>query len=194
MRGKIAEMSSPSPPEPKPRYQRKTQWQQDKEEEERKQQVLQAEAEKKMHYTDDNFPALGNSSPTVKVWGEKKSFAALAGEWESKAKLDELEQQKKEKEEQDILLHRRMNMPLPRFHNVHRFVEPEDAEDEMEPDEEVQQTTNPEDEGWTTVDRKKRRREKTIEEKLARPPTPENSDTVWNGDDLEDHETCWDSK
>jgi len=187
------EQTTPPPAPPKSRYSnRKSQWQVEKESEEREQQRKEAELEKKREFTEDNFPSLGEAPKTMKVWGERKSFASLAVEWSEKTKLDELENKQKEKEEQDILFHRRPNAPLPRFHNIHRFVEPEDVE--SEDDEAPPQKVDPEEEGWTLVDRAKRRREKTIEEKLNRPPTPENDESVWNGDAPEEHETCWDER
>lgn len=183
--------TSPPPAPPKNRYSnRKSQWQLEKEEEEKQQKLKEAELEQKREFTEDNFPTLGEAPSSVKVWGERKTFASLAVEWSEKTKLDDLEEKQKEKEEQDIMFHRRPNAPLPRFHNIHRFVEPEDVESDSDT-EQAPSKVDTEDQGWVLVDRKKRRREKTIEEKLNRPPTPENDDTVWNGDGPDDHETCW---
>jgi hypothetical protein len=195
MRNKTSESTPPPPAPPRPRYNnRKSQWQLDKEEEERKKAIEEAELEKKKEFNEDNFPALGEAPISVKVWGEKKTFAALAVEWNKKSEQDAVEQKHKEKEEQDAAFyHRRSNAPLPRFHNIHRFVEPEDGEDDLEEEDIDALPPNP-DEEWTLVDRAKRRRQKTFEEKMARPPTPENDDTVWNGDAPNEHETCWDER
>lgn len=120
---------------------------------------------------------------------DKKTFASLAVEWDESSKMAELEKQQQEHEkQQDVVFYRKTVMPLPRFHNVHRFVEPEETPEEKVCD------SNPDDEGWVLVDRKKYRRQKTIEEKANRPPTPENDETVWDGHGLEEHETCWDQR
>jgi hypothetical protein len=121
-------------------------------------------------------------------WGGKKTFASLAAEWDEHAKIAELD---KQQEEKDTTFNRKTVMPLPRFHNVRRFVE---SEEEESVEDQPQQTSNPDDEGWVLVDRKKYRREKTLEEKLNRPPTPENDGTVWDGNAPEEHETCWDQR
>ncbi len=130
------------------------------------------------------------SEPSSTPWGEKKTFAQLAKEWDEKMKLDELEKKQIEKEEEDHRMYRRVNMPLPHFHNVHRFVEPED--DEFPPEEEAPKPEPTGEDEWITVDRKVRRK-KTMEERLARPPTPEEN-TVWNNDAPEEHETCWNDR
>jgi hypothetical protein len=185
--------STPQPVPPRSRYtNRKSQWQLEKEEEEQRKVIQQQELEKKKEFNEDNFPTLGSRPTGVKVWGEKKTFATLAVEWNKKAEQDVIEQTHREKEEQEaVLFHRRANVPLPRFHNVHRFVEPEDGDGEFE--EEPEKSENQE-EGWTLVDRAKHRRQKTLEEKLARPPTPDNDGTVWNRDAPSEHETCWDER
>lgn len=196
MRNKTSEPTPPpAPPRPQRYNNRKSQWQLEQEEEEKKKVIQQQELEKKKEFTEDNFPSLGSAPTSVKVWGEKKTFAALAVEWNKKAEEDAIEQKHREKEEQEAaLFHRRANVPLPRFHNVHRFVEPEDEDDDELEEEFNQPPANPEEEGWTVVDRAKRRRQKTIEERLERSPTPENDDTVWNGDAPNEHETCWDER
>jgi hypothetical protein len=195
MRNKASE-PTPSPAPPRPRYNnhRKSQWQLEKEEEERKAVLQQEELEKKKEFTEENFPTLGSAPTGVKVWGGQKTFASLAVEWNKKAEQDEIEQKQRERDEEDVMSTRRSNVPLPRFHNVHRFVEPEDYDENLEEEDVSQQPPNPEDQGWTVVDRAKRRRQKTFEEKMNRPPTPENDDTVWNGDAAYEHETCWDER
>jgi hypothetical protein len=193
MRGGASETPAPPQPPSRQRYHRKSHWELEKEEQARKQKDAEVESEKKRELTEENFPVLGSTSSSVKVWGGPKTFAVLATEWDDKRKKDELEKKQKEIEEQETTFHKRVTAPLPRFHNVHRFVEPEDDEEDAEHP--VQQKIDSEEQGWVTVDRKKYRREKTIEEKLARPPTPEeNDDTVWNGDAHQEHETCWDER
>lgn len=194
MRNGASETPAPPPPPPRQRYHRKSQWELEKEEQVQKQKADEVENEKKRELTEENFPVLGSVPSNMKVWGGPKTFATLATEWDDKKKKEENEKKQKELEEQDeTAFHKRVTAPLPRFHNVHRFVEPEDdEEDEEQP---VEQKVDPEEQGWVTVDRKKYRREKTLEEKLARPPTPEeNDETVWNGDAPKEHETCWDER
>lgn len=143
--------------------------------------------------TEDNFPALGSGVTTAKVFDKPdgKSFASLASTWgteaEQQKKADEL---KKKYEEAQDQIRRHPVVSLPKFHNVRHFVEPED--DELEDEESSPPVANDEEEGWTEVRPKKKvRRPKTFEEKMARPPTPdENSkdDTVWNA---EDEDSYW---
>lgn len=173
---------------PRPSFRRtyqKPQWEVEKEENERKQLAEQQELEKKRELTDENFPSVSSTAPRVSSWNGKKTFAALAVEWEEKAKEDDV--QEKQKDEHVAQFQKRTTIPLPQFHNIHRFVEPED-EPEQEP---KKKQSDPDEEGWVTVDRKKYRRQKTIEEKLNRPPTPEPGESVWNGDAPEESETCW---
>lgn len=142
--------------------------------------------------TETNFPTLGSGVSTTKVFDQPagKSFANLASTWaketEQKKQADEL---RKKYEDSQELNHRHPVVSLPRFHNVRHFVEPEDDEEDEETKPPV---VNNEEDGWTEVRPKKKiRRSKTFEEKMARPPTPdENSkdDTVWNA---EDEDSCW---
>lgn len=147
---------------------------------------------KEIKKTENDFPSLGSAPSSARVFDHPagKSFATMATEWtraaEEQKRAEELE--KKDLEALDNL--RKYPVALPRFHNVRHFVEPEDDEEE---EEQVKQPVqNPEEEGWIEVKPKKKiRRPKTFEEKMARPPTPdENSkdDTVWNG---EDDDTYW---
>jgi hypothetical protein len=192
MRNNTSEPTPPPAP-PRSRYNRKSQWQLEKDEEEQRKAVQQKELEKKKEFNEDNFPTLGSAPTSVKVWGGKKTFAALAVEWNTKSENDALEQTHREKEEHDAAsFYRRTNMPLPRFHNVHRFVEPEDGENNLEEDND-EVPPNP-DEAWTLVDRAKHRRQKTIEERFETLSSPDNDDTVWNGDAPNENETCWDER
>lgn len=183
--------SAAAPVQQNRRPYRKPQWEIAEEQRTAKEQLrLSAEEEKRknVELTEDNFPTLGPSSNRKTVWGGAKSFAALAVEWDEKSKMEE---KPEEKEEPVNMFRRRNAIPLPQFHNVHRFVEPEDDNEEEQPS----KPTPVEDDGWVTVDRRKYRRQKTIEEKLARPPTPDQNDnSVWNDQAPEERETCWDER
>jgi hypothetical protein len=144
--------------------------------------------EKAIENNETNFPSLVTSLKAPTWSTGSKTFAQLASEWSEKAKEEELTKQVETEEEQRTIIRPRYNHALPKFHNVHRFVEPEDDEISDEQPVPVNQ-----DDGWVTVQRKARR-EKTIEEKFNRPETPPQ-DSVWNADDQpNDHETCWDEK
>ncbi len=160
----------------------KPQWEIEQEEAELKKKKQEEELAKKQELNEDNFPNLRGPVSKVTVWGEKKSFASLAAEWNEKSKNDEIEKRVQEKESYEH--YRRSNAPLPKFYNIHRFVEPEDDE---APNQQERRTEESE---WTLVDHRKYRREKTIEEKVNRPPTPEDN-SVWDNDE---DETCWDTK
>lgn len=164
---------------------RKPQWQVDEDDKKKKQEE---ELKKKNEFNEDNFPALGPPVSKQMVWGGPKSFAVLAVEWDEKSKKEEVEKKQDDKEDPTLMFRRRNALPLPQFHNVHRFVEPEDEDDYTE------QAQEPPEDEWTLVDRKKYRREKTIEEKLERPPSPEPGDSVWDNDGPDDRETCWDER
>ena len=142
--------------------------------------------EKKRENTEENFPKLVSHHES-RAWSTgSKTFAQLASEWDEQSKNDE--SVKKEEDPIEESLRTRYNNRLPRFRNVHRFVEPE----EPESDESVEREVH--DDGWKTVVHRKPRREKTIEEKFSRPLTPPQ-DSVWNaGEQANDHETCWDEK
>ena len=143
-------------------------------------------------FTENDFPALSNTEKTS-VFDKKngKSFANMATEWaahrEEQVRIEEI---KKQESEQLELLRRQYRVaPLPHFHNVRHFVEPED--DENEDEEKTYAPSNPEEEGWMEVKAKKRRKAKTFEERMNRPSTPEEGEgeTVWNGD--EDEDSYW---
>lgn len=138
---------------------------------------------------DTNFPALGEVPKKVTVWGGTKSFAELASEWKEKQETDELMKQHEEEKKSQQPTYYRQNVPLPKFHNVRRFVEPED-------DEEVAKPVNKkeDDEGWTVVDRTKVRREKTFEERMAKIEMEEkNASNELEADGHEEYESVWDN-
>lgn len=181
-----ADTSATMPNQQNRRPYRKPQWEIAEEQRLLKEQArLSAEEDrrKNIEFTENNFPSLVAPATKVTICDRSKSFAALAVEWDEKSKQEDLQQ-----EEEPVQVFRRRNaMPLPQFHNVHRFIEPED--DDYEPESKLRVQ---EDDEWVTVDRRKYRRQKTIEEKLARPPTPENDGSVWNDGMQETGDTCWD--
>lgn len=138
---------------------------------------------------EEKFPALSNTN-TVRVTEQKpgKSFASLATDW-----ANESERQKEEDDNQRYYrqtmndVHKQSSIPLPKFHNVRHFVEPEDDEKETTP-----AMVNNDETGWIEVRRKKKdRRPKTFEEKLAEDELKEQEpkeETVWN---TEDDESYW---
>ena len=156
-------------------------------EEERKKQQDELN-QKNCELTETNFPSLGTPTSQVRVWGGTKSFAELAVEWDEKKKKEEHE---KKVEEVVQPVKNRQNVPLPRFNNIHRFVEQEDFEQpEQKPTEE---------DDWVTVRHKKIRREKTFEEKIQKIKEDQSyedvhDESVWNNDAPQEHETCWDTR
>lgn len=115
----------------------------------------------------------------------EKTFARLATSW-AKDSDEKKIQEHMFKQELDSLenIRKRYTAPLPQFYNTRNFVEPED--EDLEEDVSTAVQTPDEDAGWIEVrHRKKERRVKTFEEKMNRPPTPEenNGETVWNPDD-----------
>lgn len=139
---------------------------------------------------EDEFPALGSAPTTYRVWGGTTSFAEKAREWSEKAQKeadDEATRKKVELETHSVPTVR----ALPRFRNIRRFVEPEEQQ------EEAIKPTSAEDDEWTLVEKKVRKKRKTLteiaDEDLEKESEEETSDTVWN-DDKELHETCWDER
>jgi len=171
--------------ERKPRYQNnrryeKPRWQVLEEEEETRRKEKQDQG---MEDTEHNFPALSAAVP--KATFVKRSFAQIAAEGHEKS---EKEAMKKTIEE----THRneRYNTPLPVFHNVRHYVD-----DYIEPEDDQPKNSKNED-GWVTVDRKKHRVKKTIEQVVQEDEEQhkqqEQENTVWN--QPEEHETCWDER
>ena len=137
------------------------------------------------------FPSLGQNVQT-RTFGsaDGKSFASLASTWAKDADQQKLQELTKKEEEKTLELIRKRRMaPLPQFHNVRRFVEPED--EEYAEEEKPSAPVDPDEQGWTEViTKKKYRKPKTFEEQMNRPNSPEsmNDETVWNG---EDNDTYW---
>jgi hypothetical protein len=142
--------------------------------------------------SEDNFPSLGNGVASTKVFDQPsgQSFASLATSWAKDAeRVKRADDLKKQYDDYHNHLHKHPTVSLPKFHNVRHFVEPEDDDEEVE--NAKPSIVNNEDEGWVEVRQKKKaRRPKTFEEKMARPPSPDDQskdDTVWNGDDEESY-------
>lgn len=129
----------------------------------------------------------------VRVFGSTngKTFASLASSWGKDAEEQKLQEAVKKQENEALeMIRRRRIAPLPQFHNIRRFVEPEDEE---QVEEKPKAPVDPDEEGWTEVKPKKKlRRPKTFEERMARPSTPDQNEpdeTVWNTAD--DDDTYW---
>jgi hypothetical protein len=143
---------------------------------------------------EDDFPTLSKGPTTYRVWGGSGSFAEKAKEWGVKSQKDSEEEVARKKEEAEG--HTSVNVRiLPKFHNIRRFIEPEEYEEESVDDK--PQPTNNEESGWTLVEKKARKKRKTLteiaDEELAKGSDGENSDSVWN-DEKDLHETCWDER
>lgn len=142
-------------------------------------------------FNDTNFPTLGNGQAKAVVWGGAKSFAQLANEWKEKDENDEMVKENEEyQKKKESTYASRHNVPLPKFHPVGRFTD-------VEEDEEEETVNKPKDDEseWTTVDRRKYRKEKTFEEKIAAQLEAEaKEESVWNLEEQEEYETCWNDK
>jgi hypothetical protein len=149
------------------------------------------EEEKKVPVYEEEFPLLVANPTPVHVWSGNKSFVQMVGEFKEK---HELETQKQQTEKLDQIKFQRVQQHLPYISNVHNFIEPED--DNYVPQPEPKRQKMEDDDGWVTVDHRKYRKQKSIEEIANRPPTPpeQNEDSVWNTEELEEHETCWEDK
>lgn len=136
--------------------------------------------------TEEHFPTLVTTNKvTVFATNNGKSFANLASEWASKSEEDKMAEDLKNKEKESIELLRKQYRlaPLPQINNVRHFVEPEDERpDQYRKNEDLNE------EGWVEVSHYKTRKQKTFEEKLNRPPTPEEKPdgTVWENNEEAD--------
>jgi hypothetical protein len=139
---------------------------------------------------EEEFPRLSTAQIPLKIVIPpiEKSFASMATEWavhhDKNVQTRELE--KSEAESFNIVNRHRRLAPLPHFHNIRHFVEPEDEEEYEEQQKPAEQPD--EDSGWTEVIRTKHRKVKSFEERMNRPPTPDekSEETVWNGNDEDD--------
>lgn len=169
---------------------RKSQWEVEQEEREAKVKLQEEEKRKQQEFNEENFPRIGNAPSKLNFWGGPKSFVEIAVEC---AKVSETEKifkpmKKQEEPKKQNLVTNHSNVQLPRFDNIHRYIEPEDEQS-------TEQLKNKEDEeGWVEVNHSKRRRQKSFEEIVNRPTTPEEGDTVWDSNAPEEHETCWDER
>lgn len=140
-----------------------------------KQKEMEAELQKGLVKSEDNFPALVPTPTSTRVWGGEKKFSDLAKEWDVDSQL------KAEKEKQLAEFEKTKTTPghfvMPTFNNTQRFIEKPDF---VEP-EESDQMNIPADSVWKVVDygKNRRRKEKNMEEIANRPPTPEEDGTVW---------------
>ena len=147
----------------------KPQWEIQEEDDKRKAEEKKRAEERGLEKTEENFPSLGGSAPRVNTWGGGRKFTELASEWKEEADRNV---EIKEEEEKFV---------LPRFRNIHRFVEPED--DTPPPP----RQTEYDNDGWTTVERKIKKKE--FKSMFDEDGNIIEDDTVWGGDEQE--ETCW---
>lgn len=151
----------------------------------REKEKQEAEENKKLAVTEDNFPSLTKTVTAKPTWGGKK-FSELATEWKDS---DDLNAAMREEDAAHVS-GRYDTFVLPRFNPIRYYV------DEPPPVyEEPEDTSAPlDDDGWVRVEKKlKVKREKSFEELEEEYNNEgEQDDTVWN-DGPEEHETCWDS-
>lgn len=148
----------------------KPQWEIQEEEDKKKAEEKKRAEERGLEKTEENFPSLGGSAPRVNTWGGGRKFTELAAEWKEEA---DKKVEVKEEEEKFV---------LPKFRNVHRFVEPED--DRPPPPPEIKDDND----GWTTVERKIVKK-KEFKSMFDEDGNLIEDDTVWGGE--EEEETCW---
>jgi hypothetical protein len=147
----------------------KPQWEIQEEEDKKKAEEKKRAEERGLEKTEENFPSLGGSAPRVNTWGGGRKFSELASEWKEQADTN-IEVVDKEE-----------HFVLPRFRNIHRFIEPED---ERPPPPEKTEDQN---DGWTTVERKIKKKE--FKSMFDEDGNIIEDDTVWGGE--EEEETCW---
>lgn len=151
-------------------------------------------AERGLEDTIENFPTLGNTSMTSSssIWSGGRKFSELASDWKM------ADDQRKEEEERQktasTTVYTDGVFPLPRFHNMGRFGEPED--EYYEENDSMAHQQAPSEEKWTLVDNRKYRKPKPefdfSEEDVNAFREDEEDGTVWGGQ--EEHETCWDER
>jgi hypothetical protein len=151
-------------------------------------------AERGLEDTEENFPVLGGRQITSSgsVWTGARKFSELASDWKS-ADDQRKEEEEREKNASNTTYSDNI-FPLPRFHNMHRFGEPED--EYCEDDDYVTEQQTPSEEKWTVVDNRKYRKPKPKfdldEEDVKASHENEEDATVWGAP--EEHETCWDER
>lgn len=123
----------------------------------------------------------------------KKTFASLAANWAKETEDQKIMDDAKKQDLNTFESIRKNRLhPLPQFHNIRHFVEPEDDECQEEPE---KKPGNPDQEGWVEVRYKRKyRKVKTLEDdEEERPPSPEEKqaeETVWTRDE-EQEDTYW---
>jgi hypothetical protein len=165
--------------------------QRDKEDKEHQNLEIIAQEKKQLQHTEENFPTLLGTgyAPPPKILG--KSFANMATEWK------EHDEDKKAYENTEP---KYPPLNLPRFHSIHRFVEPEDESSKVQ----INLVENTE-EAWITVESKKPKVKKTdlsVEDLIEKYGDPdassEEDETVWKDEDTtvwkESHQTYWNEK
>ena len=139
---------------------------------------------------EDEFPTLGNPTPKLAAPGDR-TFATMAATWAKDADEKKFQDSvRKENEEVLDMIRKRHITPLPQFHNVRRFVEPEEDIEEGAGD---APPIDPDEQGWVEViTKRKYKKPRAFEETVNRPPTPEETSTnttVWNSTD--DGDSYW---
>jgi hypothetical protein len=143
---------------------------------------------------DHEFPSVLAAPTSQRVWGGTASFADKAREWQLQSDKDSEDTELRKKVESDAQFPSIIRV-LPKFNNVRHFVE-HDESDGDSGDELPKQAPPPgDDSGWTLVERKLRKKRKTLTEiaddDLAKQSDDEHEDSVWN-DEKQLYETCWD--
>lgn len=153
---------------------------------------------------EQEFPALGNKPvSTTRVWGGTGSFAEKAKEWNTyeRENQQKLEQEKREQQMLNAMIGHRT---LPQIRNIRKFREESESEEEEKPDqttttnfEDGDDNTNP----WITKTSKTRKTkvvkpdsDSSNEETDEKPSETNNDGSVWDDNEKELNETCWDEK
>lgn len=139
----------------------------------------------------DEFPPLPTATTTTTsttAWTGKKKFSELAQEWNVTAKEEKLRREIEEAARTHEQQVKYSDVAIPKFHNVGRFIEPEDDDDGYISSESDKKEDS---DGWIEV-RKKARKEKDLTEILNRPPTPEQEETTkWDQATEEEEDSYW---
>jgi len=164
----------------------KPQWLLDEEEKNKNKESLEEQVMRVVQErSEEHFPSLGGSVQRENVWvGGTKKFSELADEWKKSDEANtDLETYTENRE-----MNRR-NFELPRFNNIHNFIEPEDETVPTKLNVKV-----PTEEEWTEV-KHKRHVVKGVDDFKSifddKGELLEEHDTVWNAD--ENEESCWDA-
>lgn len=133
---------------------------------------------------EEEFPSLTSSTQSsVKVWGGNKSFVELAKNLEIKKKETELKTQIEKTVKKPTHYN---NIPLPQFHIVGHYTDDESSVDSTPAPEKTE-----EDEWVTVSNRKKQRKQKSLEEIANRPITPpDEPETNWDQEEMNEN-TEW---